>query len=449
MEERVYYDLAPSQDVAYLQCKYSLFKRVINILTSITFEETIDFDIMLKAYNKMVERHDCLGIKFAKKKGALMQRFGQAEQLQSIPVFTFKTQKEQEEFVDKVREKPIKYLKGKVIEPYFINTFDGKQMVFLKVCHLVLDIYGIGIIFKDLIEIYNALKDNKPMPEPPTKFQDVVRNDLERKNNKEYYEKSKQYFTKLLSENSEPYYAGLHGENNKLWQKRVAKGKHGMPLFLIQNDTKEFCYKISADIVDKAFKYCEENNCSIATLLFYICTVATAKINNNPQNLLPLILYNCRSAPIEKKCGGSKAQSVACYVHFDYQTSFEESFKQFNKHHFTLSRHYGFPDRDFETILHKTYKSSYLEMYYSFALSFMMLDLPENIKFDVYSNQKGALPAYIVQLLNTKTKEIDMYYDVQTKIISQNDVESFHKNYISLIEQIIENPKSKLCDLAI
>ena len=67
MTEKQIYELTPAQDVPYLQCKYTLFKRVINILSSISLSEDIDFDVMKDAFNLVVERNDCLRIKFFKK----------------------------------------------------------------------------------------------------------------------------------------------------------------------------------------------------------------------------------------------------------------------------------------------------------------------------------------------------------------------------------------------
>lgn len=51
-------------------------------------------------------------------------------------------------------------------------------MILMKVCHLVLDMYGINIIYKDLFEIYNSLINQKQLPEVPGKFEDVLKKDL-------------------------------------------------------------------------------------------------------------------------------------------------------------------------------------------------------------------------------------------------------------------------------
>ena len=443
------YPLSPSQDVPYLQCKYTLFKRVINILTSVTLDEDIDFDLMTKAYNLLIERHDSLRIKFFKKKKELMQYFDDAKPVNNIPYIQFKTAKEQEKFIAKTRKKGIKFLKGKVIEPYFIKTFDGKNMIFFKVCHLVLDIYGINVIFKDLLAIYNSLKAGAPLPEPPTSFEEVVKKDLNRKFNKEIANKNRKFFTDLLNTNPEPYYAGLHGPNNKIWQKKLAKGNRGMQMFFIQNDTKDYCHKIDASLVKKVIEYCNANEYSPATFLLYTCNLTAAMINDKTTNLLPLALYNCRGSALEKNCAGSKVQSVACYTKIDYKKPFNENFNVFSAQQFNLHRHLGFPDREFEMLLHKTYRSSWLETYYSLTFSFIPFDMPKGIKFKIYSNEKCALPAYLAQLYDVNTGEIDMFYDVQTKIISENDVEIFHKKYLSIIDQVIDNPQIKVGDISI
>ena len=41
--KRNYYNLTPAQSVALMQCQFSLFKRVINILFSATLYEKVDY----------------------------------------------------------------------------------------------------------------------------------------------------------------------------------------------------------------------------------------------------------------------------------------------------------------------------------------------------------------------------------------------------------------------
>lgn len=108
MTNKSCYNLTSSQDVAYMQCKFSLYKRVINILSSITMDEEVDFELMDQAFKLLVERNDCLRIRFFKKKGKLMQYFSDSgSNIKKVPVLSFETKEQQDAFIDKVRKKPL------------------------------------------------------------------------------------------------------------------------------------------------------------------------------------------------------------------------------------------------------------------------------------------------------------------------------------------------------
>ena len=295
MEDLKLYELTNSQDVVMLQCKYTLFKRVINIITSMSTKEEIDFNLMTQALNLVIERNDCLRLRFVKKNKKVMQYFAKDVKIDQVPVLQFNTKEEQDAFVKNLRKTAIKYMQGKIIEPYFIKTYDGKYMVMLKVCHLALDVYGLNVIYKDLFGVYSALKNKTELPEAPIPFEEVVKTEIVKKNNKENHQKNLEFFTKLLNDNEEPYYAGLHGENNPIWQKQLKKKKRAMKMFFINCDTEGYEHNISKNIMNKVFKYCESVTQSPANFLFFALSVTAGRLNNNTERMLPLELYNCRT----------------------------------------------------------------------------------------------------------------------------------------------------------
>ena len=448
MMDKSCYNLTSSQDVAYMQCKYSLYKRVINILSSVTFDEKIDFEIMYQAFQLLVERNDCLRIRFFKKGGNLMQYFGDSgKNIKKVPVLSFETKEQQDTFIDKVRRKTINFMHGVVIEPYFIHTYDNRYMVFFKICHLVTDLYGINVLYTDLINVYNALKNGETLPPAPASFEEIIKKDVAKNPKGDSEEKHLEYFTELLTNNPEPFYAGIHGPNNPIWQKQLKKHHRSMPIFLVRNSTKTYRHIIDKDLVEKLLTYCQDNRCSPTNLLFYASSVALAKFNGNLQNIMPIGLYNCRNSVQEKSCAGPKVQSGACYTKIDYTLSFEENLKAFSVAQIGLYRHVKFKDRDFEALMHNIYRSSPLLIYYSIAYSLIPVDMPEGVEFNLYTNGNCALPAYVIQVLNSKTKEIDMAYDVQTKITSEDDVRNFHTYYLNVLKQVLDNPAIKVSDI--
>ena len=228
-----------------------------------------------------------------------------------------------------------------------------------------------------------------------------------------------------------------------LWRKH----HRSMPIFLVHNSTKTYRHKIGKDLVEKMLTYCQNNQCSPANLLFYASSVASAKLNGNIKNIIPIGLYNCRNSVQEKHCAGIKVQSAACYTKIDYNLSFEENLKAFSIAQIGLYRHVKFKDRDFEALMHNIYRSSPLLIYYSIAYSLLSVDLPEGVEFNLYTNGNSALPAYVIQVLDAKTKEIDMAYDVQTKITSEEDVSNFHTYYLNVLKQVLNDPDIKVSDI--
>ena len=377
-----------------------------------------------------------------------MQYFGDSEKnIKKVPVLSFETKEQQDAFVDKVRKKTIDYMHGVVIEPYFINTYDNRHMVLFKVCHLVIDLYGINVLYMDLMSVYNALKNGEPLPPAPESFEEIIKKDIEKSSKGDLSDKHLEYFTNLLTDNPEPFYAGIHGPNNPIWQKQLKKHHRSMPIFLVRNSTRTYRHKIDKDLVEKVLSYCQNNQCSPANLFFYASSVALAKLNGNCKNIIPIGLYNCRNSAQEKYCAGPRVQSAACYTKINYDLSFEDNLKAFSVAQIGLYRHVKFKDRDFEALMHNIYRTSPLLIYYSIAYSLIPIDMPEGVEFNLYTNGNSALPAYVIQVLNAKSKDVDMAYDVQTRITSEEDVKNFHTYYLNVLKQVLDDPDIKVADI--
>ena len=441
MKDIKYYQTTLAQDVVLLQTKYCLDKRVVNIISSMASSSPLNFSVMLDAFNLVIERNDCLRLRFKKKNRKLMQYFEQTVKLDSIPYFEFNSLEEFESFIDKIRKKPIKYKKGVVFEPYFIKTHDNKYMVLIKVCHLILDLYGINIIFKDLFEVYNALINNTKLPEMPVQFETLIEKDLVKKNDKKFMKSNYDFYDNYFKTREEPYYAGIGGDNSKIWLKQKAKGHRAMKIFLVNCDTKGYCHELNNNTVLKAIDFCTTNRYSLANFLFYCMNICCSKINNNLKTMLPIELCNCRGLAQEKRCAGTKAQSAACHVELDFESTFEESLKKFIKEQMILYRHLGCSDTDIQTLLHKNYSYGLLEIYYGIAFSFVPFSIPQGLEFMIYSNEKCALPAYLGVLYDIDNQKMQIAYDVQTKIVTKHDVMAFHQKLTDIINQVIDNPE--------
>lgn len=447
--QRTLYDLNLSQDVVTLQCKYTPFKKVINILTSVETDYAIDFDVMEKAFNFAVQRNDCTRLRFVKKGGKIQQYFEQEVFYENIQRIDFKTKQEQDEFIKKQSKKAIKYLKGQVLCPTFIKTHNGKSMIFFKVCHYIFDIYGLNLFINDLFAVYDALLKGEELPKEPKKFEELLKKDLVNKFDPEAKKAHYDYFNNLLSSNPEPYYAGFDGLNNKYTLKARKKGQRPVKMFFIKNDTKMYGHKIEKVQVEKLIDCARENNTTIASLLLYIYSVTQSRMNGDVPFLLPLELCNMRDTLLAKKCAGTKVQSLNVLTKVDKNKTFKKNLAFFVSEQAENYRHIGMSDMEHQVLLHKVYKTSMMTTYYSLTYSFIPYESREGVNVKFYSNGKCALPCYTAVLYDYKNNVIDVGYDCQELLMSEQQVKAFHENLVSVIDQVTENQEILITNIKI
>ena len=172
-----------SQDIIDLQTKYSLFKRVVNIVFAVTVESGFDEVLMKNAINKMIERNDCLRLRFVKEGKKTVQFVEPERTIGEIPVEGCYTQGQMDAFLRRFRKKATDMFKGRSLEAVFAADPSGRRMVIFKISHLVADTYGIGVLVTDLFGIYDALKEGKDLPAAPGSFAEGIKKDNEARAN--------------------------------------------------------------------------------------------------------------------------------------------------------------------------------------------------------------------------------------------------------------------------
>ena len=117
-----------SQDVINLQTKYTLFKRVVNIVFSVTCDGGFDPQLMTDALNRLYERNDCMRLTFVKDGKQTKQYFEAHRTVGMIPTVHFETYGKMEAFINRFRRKPTNAYKGDVLRVVYAVNPEGKQI---------------------------------------------------------------------------------------------------------------------------------------------------------------------------------------------------------------------------------------------------------------------------------------------------------------------------------
>lgn len=444
--ERTLYGFNSSQDVIHLQTKYTFFKRVANIVFQTVVESGFDKPLMTKAINLLIERNDCLRISFVKERGAIKQYFVSERSIGKIPFRALDTQAKVDSFYRNFRRRMLNPFKGEVLKVAFASNPNGKDVIYFKISHYVADSYAIGLLVKDLFAIYNALKNNGALPAPNARFEDVLIKDMEYKDNDDATSRDMEFFKDYYENRhpQHPVYCGLHGNGSDRWLKLKRQGKFYCPYLFIKCNTQGYKLTIPSAVEEKVEKWCAENNITMSAFFFYAMALTTSLMNGRERHQAPLQLLDCRGTLTERKCGGTKVQALSVYTSVDYERSFNENIAQAAGDQSGLFRHTKLSYLGLEKLQHKLWNFPITSQVISFCYSFIPYSTDDNVNLTILSNGKGSLVAYVALMYNMRSHKIDVAYDVQTEMISAEQLMDFHNNYLNTIETVLARPDKSL-----
>jgi len=338
------YGFNGSQQVVLLECTFSFHKEVANISMA-AVRRRFDFDLLKKALDLEAERNDCVRLRIARKGLRKVQYFLPSFTFGNIPVvdFTGKTQEEQNAFFMKEASVPIRFAKGEFMKVLFCRTFDGRDMLFVKVCHLFMDTYAIGLFFKNILDIYQALETGGEMPPPMTSFEQCLQKDLEYLGDPARMAADEKFFREYLEAREEPYFAPVSGDECPGWKKRRARGAHTNKMYLFNNRTDQLSFDLSDETLGHLQKLCEAYKSSPANILITLAAVGLSKRNHNERNVRLLDLCNGRATALARGCGGSKVQSLPAHFCIEQDSAFAGLVEKYASDQALLFRHLGYP----------------------------------------------------------------------------------------------------------
>lgn len=185
----------------------------------------------------------------------------------------------------------------------------------------------------------------------------------------------------------------------------------------------------------------------MSAFFFYTCAIAASLINDREKYQAPLMLLDNRGTVTERKSGGTKVQSLSIYTEVDYDKSFNDNIAAAYADQNQLYRHTKLSYLELEAIQHKLWNYPMTSQVINFCYSFIPFTAPEGVSMQVLSNGKGALVTYMALMLDTRTNALDVMYDIQTEMVTPEQLMDFHDLYIRVSESVLANPDEKLSTL--
>lgn len=448
------YDLIPSQQNIYMVVKFSFHKQIVQIPSSFAVDRDIDFDLLNKALNVEIERNDSLRLRFEKSGDTIKQYFIDEYKIDSVPVLSFRTKKEQDDFFAKDAQKPVRFLKDEIFRIYFYNSYNGYKGIYFNCSHLAVDAMGIMVFFYDLLNVYRALAGKGEMPEPLFSYEEYVKKELERMQNKERLAKGEAFYKQYFAKGGEPIYVGVHGPE---FLEKARKKQHNPNLrvpgaYLPKYDkAKVLQLDIEPELSAKIFEFCKSNNVAPESLFMFAMRTHCSAINYREPDVFLNVMCSKRITYKEQRTGGCMAQTLQLRTILSEEQTFDDCLKEFFDTRTKLYRYVNYPFTYARFMLMKMYNHKATQGVASFMFSWLPVPITEmkdmNVDFRTYNLGRYFNPLYAICYPDPATGGITMHYMYRCKIVTPKDVESLHRNMVNIIKQGMENSDITLKEL--
>ena len=449
-----YYDLIPSQNSMYYMFKFSLHKNVMQIPSSITTDTRLDIDVLKQAMKIELDRNDSLRLRFQRSGDTIRQYFLPAVPMKEIPVVTFSSKEQEEEYLSADAQKSVRFLRGETFRMVIFTNSEGHTGIYFNVSHINMDAIGIGVFYADLFAVYDALKTGKELPPPLERYEDAIKNDLAYLKNEKKYNRDKEFFIDYWSNHGKPFYAGVHGPGLLLKQRK----KYNEPDLrvpdaydLIHDKCDIMRLHVEKDQAQKIFDYCRATNTAPENILLLGLRTHCSAINFRTDDTLQIVMCSRRATLAAKHMSGCLAQPLQLHTVIPEDKTFREALDVMFQVRTQLYRRADFPYMHARKLQMDILNYRNSQGPSCMMFSWLPLVFPEfnGIHFSFRSHNPGRyiMPMYVFAVPTMEDGGLDMYYLYRTSYITKDHITALHNNTIKVLLEGIENPQITVGEL--
>ena len=447
------YPLTASQKLIFLAESYTIHKQLMNIPTSCFLEGEIDSGLLMKAAAIAVSRNDSFGMRFIKKEKENLQYFAEPQVLLiETKDFLGKTDKDMEHFFYDVGRKKMAIYGSPLCKIYVVISPRGKVGLFICISHLIMDSWSISMFYKDIADVYDSLKNNKPMPAPIPSCRSLMMKELAYPGS-EKHKKDFEFWDKEMS-GEPPIYTHVNGAYMlEKWRrfKRDPDYRFGRGLYL-RTTAKHAVYMVEKEDVDEIKTFLEQQTLPSMQAIFFIGIRMYLAIVNGRQKDVSILSIVARRGTLEEKlAGGTRAIGLPLRTVMEEDMSFLDAIRMvLGKQNF-LYRHSDMGTMEIYGIMHKNFGYKPYETCFPLHLTFQPVPLVgkngERAESRWYCNGAAASDFSISIMDGDGTGALRCYYEYQDKNIKKEIPEQIHRTMLKVIMAGIRNPDIKIGDL--
>ena len=339
MSERTFYPLTSGQMILLYSQKYSMKKQVNNVCATIRITSPVDEELLLQALTLALMRSPSINCRFTTQGKETVQYFcHDLPRNLEIEDFSQATEEQIQARVDEWSAQPFpnKCMDVPLYRVKVLRLPEGKFMLYLCMCHMIMDAYAIMSCIDYMGQVYEALRDGKALPEikstPIECYQaeyDYFASDR--------YQKDKEFWDQHLD--TEPTFTSPNGLGGKEY---LPGKKCGITLRLYQVAADHANLVIPKEVVSAVQALCMQRR--ISTQCAYLLAIRSylAAVCKTDDVLLMNTVAR-RATLVQKHAGGSMVNAIPFRTIIPGETSFLDGLNMMYREQREIYRQAAFP----------------------------------------------------------------------------------------------------------
>jgi len=447
------YPLTAAQKLHFYYQQFCPKKQVLNIGTSLTIQQSLDFGALKEAIYRAYARCESMRIRFTKdEEGNVYQYIAEREE-RDIEFFDF-IHWQQCHAEDKMREWtaiPFERFDSPLNRIIMIITPDGYQGVYLLVDHMTMDAQAIVCFLRDVIELYCNMKyEGIDYPKDMASYIEQLEKDLAYEAGSRKKEKDIRFFENLISE-SEPVFNGISGTGQLEHERNMMKDKKIRAVTNVSDnvDAAIDIFQLEAEPSERMLRFCGEKHISMVCLLMMGLRTYLQKENDNDDVSIVTTVAR-RATLLEKKSGGTRIHCFPFRSVVSKADTFMEGLLKIRDGQNMLFRHADYDPTAYYAYRNKCYNLKPGQTYEPMSLTYQPLTLKGKglerlgdiqYKSAWYSNGACAHALYLTVMHRAQDNGLNFNFEHQKGAISYETLQRVYYYLCRILFKGIENPE--------
>ncbi len=393
-----------------------------NISVTFRFEYSVDFDLLNKAINYLVQVSDGLRLTFMEINGEPVQKINNYIPF-TVPLFDFSKkggEKKEDKWIKKETSSPFNLINSNLYRFYMIRYSNGDEGFLINCHHIICDGWTNGILGDRVKTFYEKLnKDEGLSTQDFPSYLSFIKNEKE-------YLKSKRF------------------EMNRIfWRDYLLNLPEPLNYPTLENysgvkQAERFVKYLPSDFTGNLNTFCQEQKISLFTLFFSVLSIYIFRITGQEDFIIGTPTHN-RTGSAEKQTAGMFVNLLPYRQKMTACDTFQEIIKQVSRDFISLFRNQKYPFN----LLMEDIRSDQNFKQNLFKVIFSYENKPVSINNHWHFNGLESFPLVIHLVEREGSERPKWEIDYQSDLFQPEDIQSLYNSLITLVKNGINYPEKK------